>query len=368
MNNITLKAVVVAAMILSAPSVLAYRYTNCEGEPIRWLAGAFGLKYSSVSFSDSRWRAAMDRVVNRFKLNPSRLGVARQYNDSSVAVNNGESEVWFTTDPSFFNGRPAVAVRQMSCIDIWLIGSNIKLKEMDLIFNNEFGLTLTTTLGGLQGHGGGGRSFEPLAMHEVGHAAGLRHASNSYNIMGSDFNHVGINGSALRAYLGEDAANGLVFLYGQASSGKEDLSISQFRRSGSQGAYSLHGRTRIFNTSGSVLPARVVDGWETAYRVNRGQRVSLELTYENNGRTIRTAQVGYYISTNNMISTLDRKIASAPYTLDRDRVYTHRRNLTIPSDLQRNRVYYLGAIIDDNNSLSEMDEGNNAARIPIWIN
>ena len=94
-----------------------------------------------------------------------------------------------------------------------------------------------------------------------------------------------------------------------------------------------------------------------------------EFTYENNGANTKNGiQVGYYISTNDLITTFDRKIGSASFNLSRDNVYTTTINLVIPSDLARGTNYWLGVIIDDNNAIPEAVESNNATYIPIRVN
>ncbi|MGF1673448.1 MAG: hypothetical protein ACFCUV_07155, partial [Rivularia sp. (in: cyanobacteria)] len=78
-------------------------------------------------------------------------------------------------------------------------------------------------------------------------------------------------------------------------------------------------------------------------------------------------RVGFYISTNDIISTGDQRIGGTTLTLGRDNVYTARNTVTIPSSLQRNRNYWLGVVVDENNSINENVEWNNATYIPIRV-
>lgn len=83
---------------------------------------------------------------------------------------------------------------------------------------------------------------------------------------------------------------------------------------------------------------------------------------------LRRIRVGYYLSSNNTISTSDRLLTTAWMTLGRDDVLTSKRTIRVPSDLTRGRTYYLGVKVDDNNTLSEVDGGNNCAYHVIRIN
>jgi hypothetical protein len=255
----------------------------------------------------------------------------------------------------------------MDCIDYWIFGKDVEITEADVIFDNQVSYTTSMSKTALWSHGGSFRPFQTTAIHELGHGAGLAHTNNTYNIMGQDWDHIHANGSTARAYLGEDAANGLVYLYGTTSSATEDLAVTHFKRSGASGEYSTHVPTVLRNSSGGSLSS-FVSGGERVYRVNRGQNVRLELSFENNGKTTQTRNVGYYVSTNNIISTGDRFLESGNMTLGRNTVYTTYRTVTIPNDLVRGQNYWLGAVMDRTGALSEMSEVNNATYIPIRIN
>ena len=128
-----------------------------------------------------------------------------------------------------------------------------------------------------------------------------------------------------------------------------------------------HAKT-VLRTSGGGALASFTSGGETVYRVNRGQTIRVELTYENNGKTTRTEDVGWYVSTNPLITTADRLVRTSNMTLGRNTVYTTWHYVTIPSNLTRGANYWVGAIVDRNGSLGEMTEANNASYLPIRIN
>jgi hypothetical protein len=244
------------------------------------------------------------------------------------------------------------------------------MDEVDVIFDygSPWQWTADTVKSSLIRYTGSLRAIQTTGAHELGHGLILNHVNTEYNIMGSDFEHIHVNGSTATAYTGEDAADGAVFLYGARSPAWEDVAVVHWKYSGPSGEYSDHTKTVIYNTSGSVLPTISING-ETGYRVNRGQTVRAEFTYENNGANTKTGiQTGYYISTNDLITTFDRKIGSASFTLSRDNVYTTTVNLVIPNDLTSGTNYWLGVIIDDNGAIPESVETNNATYIPIRVN
>ena len=144
-----------------------------------------------------------------------------------------------------------------------------------------------------RGYGLEKRTFESTALHEVGHTVGLAHENRYYNIMGTDYTHLHTTGdNSLRSYMGEDAVNGLISLYG--SDTRQDLSVSAWRHVGSSGQYSSHGRTRLLSSSGSVLSSTKVessctrDYCEMRHNVALGQQIQYEMTLENSGSHSQT--------------------------------------------------------------------------------
>lgn len=367
MKQQAIKALALASLCVLTQQASAYSTWSCLGEKMKWDTNTVTMRLASNSFANSSWRSSMTTAISRVNQNPSRFRFNSSYPDSSVGVDNGQSEAWFTSDQSLLGGAPARAFVQMDCVDYWIFGTDVEITEADVIFDNGVSYTTSMSKTSLWSHGGSFRPFQTTAIHELGHGAGLAHTNNTYNIMGQDWDHIHANGNAARSYLGEDAAHGLVYLYGTTSGSAEDLGITHFKRTGSSGQYSAHGPTVLRTSTGGALSSFIQNG-ERVYRVNRGQTVRLELTFENNGKTTRTEDVGYYVSTNNYISTGDRLIGSGNMTLGRNTVYTTYRTVTIPWDLTRGANYWLGAVIDRNGSLSEMTEANNASYLPIRIN
>ena len=346
----------------------AYNTWTCLGEKVKWSSNSVTMRYSNTSFAPGSWRSSLDAAINHLNENPTPFNYSKSYGDTSVALDNGQSEAWFSNSQSVLNGAPAIAYTQIDCIDYWIFGKDVEITEADVIFDAGESYTTSMSSSSLLGYGGSRRPFQTTAIHELGHGVGLGHVNNTYNIMGTDWTHIHANGGTARSYLGEDAANGMVYLYGTTGSNAEDLGLSHWRYLGTSGEYSTHQKTRVTNSSGGSL-STVTIGGETGYRVSKGQTVRVYLTYENNGKSQQSnADVRHYVSTNNYVSTYDTLLNTRTVNLGRNTVWTTYTTVTIPGNLTSGRNYWLGAVIDADRSLPEMTESNNATYLPVRIN
>jgi Putative peptidase family len=357
--NLTLSASALA-FILAGADAQAYTWWKCGTTNVKWAANSVTLRASQVGFpSGNPYRTALGVVASRWSNTPSKMNYFIQYDEPGVGEGNGQSEVWWTAPPSI--SAPAYA-------KIWWNGS-CQIVEGDVVFNNTVSYTPGTTKSTLTPYGGSYRPFRTTAMHELGHIQGLGHTNNVYSIMGQDWDHIHANGSTGTAYPGEDAVAGSVAVYGLDPANVQDLGVAHWRYTGASGAYSSHGRTRLFSSGNVVLPT-VLGATEPTYRVNKGQLVKLEMTYENMGKTSPlTVKVGYYVSTNDLITTADTFLGSGTVTLYRGVPDTTNNTfLWIPSNLVSGQTYYLGAMIDYNGTVGEVYESNNATYLAIRIN
>lgn len=343
----------------------AYSTSSCLGRKLKWNSNSKTLRASSNSFPAGTWRNTLSSAIARFNQNPSKFNYGMSIDNGSVGRNNGQSEIWGSTDNGVLKGAPAIAYTWRTCY--WFFGKHVKLKELDIIFDygSPWQWASSENKSNLIRYGGSLRPFRTTAIHELGHGLKLNHVNTEYNVMGTDFEHIHVNGSQARAYVGEDTADGAVALYGTRSPARQDLGVVHWKYSGASGEYSDHTKTQLFNTANAVL-SNFNDGGETRYRVTPGQQVRTEFSYENNGASTQSnVRVGFYISTNDTISTADQRIGGTTLTLGRGNVYTVKNTVRIPSSLQRNRNYWLGVIVDDRNDINENVEWNNATYIPI---
>jgi len=338
-------------LLLAGSAVNAY---NTHG---RWSGEDATMRAASTSFpAGNAYRTALGTVASRFNQNPSEFHFHQRYDDGSVSFDNDQNEVWFSDDSDY---SPAWT---FWWFDIW---GNVV--EADVVFYNGEDYTTSMSKTTLWSYGGAHRPFQTTALHEYGHAAGLDHEADEYNLMGEDWTHINCNGGTARSYVGEDASDGLVSLYTHRDGvAIENVGVTLFKRTGHSGEYSSHGHCRITNTSGTELAYTTYSG-QRRYAVDKGQRVRVWFTYENSGETTQTLNVGYYISSNSTINTADTLFDTRRFAMRRNNVDTRYFTLTIPANLISGTTYYLGAIVDYDNALSEID-GYNAAYHIIRVN
>ncbi|WP_020405731.1 matrixin family metalloprotease [Hahella ganghwensis] len=341
-------------MAAASAQVSAYTTTSCGSGDVSWSSKFRYLYAYTGSFpSGSSYRTALEEAVDRLNDNASGFTFYIIYTSTAPALGNGRSEVWIEN------------ISPPGVTNYWWNGS-CNMTEADIRMDSSVTWTTSIVKTTNFNYGGSGRPFQTTLLHELGHAIGLGHEADEYNIMGQDWDHIHTNGNYSRAYFGEDASDGSVYLYGAGSG--QDLGVVHWKWTGASGAYSAHGRTRLLDPStGSELSYTVVGG-ERRYNVVRGQNVRMELTYENNGNSYQYQDVNYYISTNSTVSTWDTLLASRNLGLSPDNVYTSTYDVTIPSNVSCNTPHWLGAVMDPDGSVSELAEWNNATYIPVYVN
>src|SRR5262245_40656605 len=71
-----------------------------------WSGNNTTMRASSVSFpAGSTYRTALGTVTSRYFNNPSNFWFTQAYDDASVGFDNGQNEVWFSSDAQY---NPAV--------------------------------------------------------------------------------------------------------------------------------------------------------------------------------------------------------------------------------------------------------------------
>ncbi len=242
------------------------------------------------------------------------------------------------------------------------------IQEADVVFDADVAWSTSKSQATKSAYGGSRRPWGTTAIHEMGHALGLAHEDDTYNVMGQDWDHIHAMNGVVRWYVGEDAGNGEVHLYGKTNTTrKNDLGVTHWKHSGSHKGYSTHTECRIYKLDDSPVTRVDFNGWKR-YNVQNGNIYKVQFTYENNGYYDQKAvDIAYYISTDDCITIVDRLIGLATFDMNRNKAFTLAIHLRIPEDLTVGQTYYIGVIVDYQNTLLEFDHGNNATWIPIRI-
>ena len=328
----------------------------------------------TVSFpSGSANRAAAQAAIARWNFGPQGLQYSTGFS-STPTFGPGDkiSHIAFATPPT------VCAATDNACAPI-TYSCSAGITEVDIVLQSTVPFTTSEMKSGHFAYGGGGQELRDTLIHELGHTLGLAHTANVYNVMGDAARHFHTNGPFAFAYPGSDDVSGAVALYGTRSGAGANVGVSHWRwcRAGTgTSPISIHCYVRVLDrTSGLEVPSapRSAGSGERVYDVRRNQSVRLELTFENMGVVNHALlETGFYFSTDDNISTADLKLLTSLFNYNRGAPDTRLTNLVIPTQdkngnaLVTNRTYFLGAIADDLNRLSESDE-NNATYVPIRI-
>lgn len=332
----------------------AYSLRRVNGQVTKWNSNSIDVGAARVSFPQGNpYTDRLNSVFSKLNDNPSDFRLNLSF-ENNVRRGNRENETWFTDSL----GPPAQALTW------YTTGNNPRVVEVDVRFDNRVNWGATFLKRMYWMYGGSARPFGTTAMHEFGHFYSLLHEPDEYNVLGQDWDHIHANSNRVEAYLGEDASDGLMSLYGTHSSNPQDVGVVHWRHTGSSGGYSTHGRTRIFDTSGNLLTRNSRHG-EPMYLVNNGQTIRAEFTIENNGASGQTVDVGYFLSTNDTITPMDRRLGGTQITVTPDDVWTREFTISLPNDLDPNTNYWVGLIVDETNNVNEFDGSNNATYIGI---
>ncbi len=351
-----LKAAFLVLFCMVSLDIHAYTYITCtDGSPLDFGSGHMTFDYANNLFESEK--TAMDTGHARLtEFSNSSITIGNR-NDTSYATGNGENDIFYDS-----------SVGTAMCAYTYYNSPSCYVVEADMVYGNQ---TWKTTDNSQHLPYTSGRSVTGTAVHEGGHCIGMAHTNNLYNMMGAEYSHVTRNGTNAYYGPGEDLSDGLIDLHGKRSvtDGYRDLGITVMRYDGVSGEYSTHKFGVLTDSTGTTtLPTAGSYEGQTKYQVTAGDTIRMELTEENNGElNTEYPNIGYYLSWNSTISTIDTLLGTNTSTyLGRGSPYETTRNVTIPSDTAAGNNF-LGAIIDYDNLIGEVTAGNNVAYYPVSV-
>jgi len=346
--------------MLAAGTAHGYRWKRAglDNERLHWTNDvSVPFRVQDDSFPRGSFtRIALELAVERWNTAATPFRYELRFGERNVGRKNGQNEIWFEGD------------RERSVTKTWYRPVKAQFREADIIFNADDPFTPLPFVGTLWAYGGDERPFQTTALHELGHAQGLAHTRDDYSVMGTDWTHIHANGGLSYAYPGVDAMQGSFDTYsGRMPAGptRLDLGVAHWRRTGTDGGYSVHQRTRMFYSNGLELPD--IGGAEPRYIVQPGQRVRIELRFENmSSRRADSIRIEWYVSADKKIETSDTVIGASSISLAPRSDLLADVPVTLPASLAHNTDYWVGAIIDPDDRFGpEVTEQNNATYIGI---
>ena len=182
-------------------------------------------------------------------------------------------------------------------------------------------------------------NLRSVAMHEFGHALGLDHEDDTLAVMNTHHHY--------SAGLHADDRRGLRARY-PGSATETDVGPSIWKKTDGD-----------WRTSASLVSS-------PTFAV-AGQTIAMEWTQENFGTVDATFDVGFHLSSNDVVSPTDTLLGTSTGAFEfAGQSSTHTRTVTVPSGTPAG-TYFLGVCFDNGNALAESRENNNCVAYPATI-
>ncbi|MCI0443396.1 matrixin family metalloprotease [bacterium] len=320
----------IIAFLLSQDILLAYdpKDYSWDGDPT--------LRVAKISFPEgSVWRSDLENAIGRWN---GMVGMWLEYDyifvdDTSYSSGDDKNTVGFVAGSDIDNKWGRTRTRY-DCDEI---------EETDVLFNAD--LVYNTGVQDERVRDTSAPAFRKVSVHELGHALGLAHYCNELAQMAQGFTgHIWYGDSATyRHHPTPDDCEGARYQY-PFSNSEVDASLMNFEMNGSCGS-------QIWRNNSTVT------------LVSPGGSVNVEYTVTNPSNTGINFSLGVYVSTNDFISQFDTYIGGFSYFLPPHYAWERDKTFTIPVSVAPG-TYFIGAIVDVENSLAENRESNNRLVFP----
>jgi hypothetical protein len=256
-------------------------------------------------------------------------------------IGNGTNEIYALSDPDGATGTVAVTIPRTSCKLNWLkMDYEFKLTEMDIVFNTRYNSNFASNFS----YTGNQYSREGVALHELGHALGLDHENHVQALMNEAVPNSGPVGCGMEWTPFGDDRSGVRHLYPDGTT-ERDIAASTYKLCDT-----------CSKSTSKLVPAST--------SAKQGDQVYMEYTVSNLGSYQETYNIGFYLSTDELISTSDVLIGTVTgAALSAGATGLSNRYLTIPHSVKPGK-YYLGFIVDYDNVIPESNETNNNQQMP----
>lgn len=328
---------ILAAFTTMAASAHAANWQTCSGNNIHWNNGWTNMYISTTSIPpNSSWDADLQDAMwhwNNVKGSGFNYYVGRD-TDGTHSSGNGVNEIYFDSSET----GSALAVTHVRSHCYWLFGWHYGLDETDIAFNTSLSWSTSSfNYGSL----GSPYNFEGVALHELGHALGLNHEDRWMATMNSYYPNSGPLGYYKEWDPIADDRFGARTLYSDGTT-EIDVAGSAFKHTGS-------GTSDLISSPSYAA---------------RGSYATIEFTFSNLSTSSQSFDIGFYLSTNDYISTFDTLLGTNyGASAGSGATGTFTRTLYIPSWVAPG-TYYLGFLVDPNNVLPDVNRGNNDQPMP----
>jgi hypothetical protein len=334
-----MKAIALAAVVLSAGDAAAFGYTTCDGVNVIW-QGANNLVRNTFSIADGGARhSAYLNGITRWNAVRGMLDVlvdAGTTSGSSITHGDGQNDVAVVLPSVINNAAGLTVVFTDSCDsfgDEHIVETDVMIAStQDFVINPD---EATVFLPG-----------RITMLHELGHAIGLNHFED-YNIMRAAGPSPFVGGSGEHAEILPDDAAGGRFLYPSGLGQVNVFASAQRRDVGTNVIANNTGVGPVFSCSGG------------------GGQITIDATVGNNGTVDIKQTERWFVSTNKNAygGTLIFQWNNSTYLANS--ALTLQRTMTMPA--LPVGTYFLFHAVDALNEHAESRESDNVAREALII-